>query len=72
MCFACVSAVNIELNFGNDANSVRLPVEAAAPTHISLLEPYVYVIPPYVFIFDDFFKSLLVSLSWCLFFRDIS
>ena len=41
-CIACVSAVNIELNFGSDANSVRLPVVAAAPTPISLLEPSMY------------------------------
>ena len=42
-CNAFVSAVNIELNFGSDANSVRLPVVAAAPTPISLLEPSVYM-----------------------------
>ena len=39
---AYVSAVNNELNFGSDADSVRLPVEAAAHTPISLLEPSVY------------------------------
>ena len=42
-CIACVSAVNLELNFGSDANSVRLPVVAAALTPISLLEPSVYM-----------------------------
>ena len=42
-CIAYVSAVNMELNFGNDADSVRFPVEGAAPTPISLLELSVYM-----------------------------
>ena len=42
-CIACVSAVRTELNFGSDADSVRLSVVAAAPTPISLLEPSVYM-----------------------------
>ena len=42
-CIVCVSAVNIEINFGNDADSVRFPVVAAARTYISLLEPSVYM-----------------------------
>ena len=42
-CIACVSAVNIDLNFGSNANFVRFPVVAAAPTPISLLEPSVYM-----------------------------
>ena len=37
-CISYVSAMNIELNFGSDADSVRFQVEAAAPTSISLLE----------------------------------
>ena len=40
---ACASAVNIELNFGIGADSVRFPVVAAAPTPNSLLEPSVYM-----------------------------
>ena len=47
-CFACVSAVNIEINFGSDGNSVRLPVVTAAPTPISLLEPSVYIYIVYI------------------------
>ena len=35
---ANVSAVNIELNFGSDADFARFPVVAAAPTPISVLE----------------------------------
>ena len=42
-CNAYVSAVNMELNFGSDAVSVRFPVEATAPTPTSLLEPSVYM-----------------------------
>ena len=42
-CIACVSAVNIELNFGSDADYVRFPVVAAALTPISLLETSVYM-----------------------------
>ena len=42
-CIVYVSAVNIELHFGSDANFLRLPVVAAAPTPISLLEPSVYM-----------------------------
>ena len=42
-CIAYVSAVNMELNFGRDADSVQFPVEAAAPTPSSLLEPSVYM-----------------------------
>ena len=38
MCFA----VNIDLKFCSDADSVRIPVVAAAPTPISLLKPSVY------------------------------
>ena len=40
---ACASAVNIELNFGIGADSVRFPVVAAAPTPNSLLEPSLYI-----------------------------
>ena len=75
MCITSVSAVNMELNFGSDADFVRFLVVAAAPTPISLLSPSVlciYAIPLYSFIVDDFFKSLLVSHSWCLFSREIS
>ena len=42
-CIACVSALNIELNFGSDADFVRFPMVAAASTPISLLEPSVYM-----------------------------
>ena len=42
-CFACVSAVNIELNLGSDADSVRFPVIAAAPIPILLLELSLYM-----------------------------
>ena len=42
-CIACVSAANIELNFGSDAAFVRFLVVATAPTPISLLEPSVYM-----------------------------
>ena len=42
-CIACVSDVNIELNFGSDADYVRFPVVAAAPTPISLLEPSLHM-----------------------------
>ena len=31
-CIACVSAVNMELNFGSDADSVQFTVVTAAPT----------------------------------------
>ena len=42
-CIAGVSAVNIELHFASDADSVRLSVVAAAPAPISVLEPSVYM-----------------------------
>ena len=42
-CIACVSAVNLELNVGSDADSVRFPVIAATPTRVLLLEPFVYM-----------------------------
>ena len=42
-CIACISAVNIELNFGSDADFEGFPVIAAAPTTISLLELSVYM-----------------------------
>ena len=42
-CITGVSAVNIELNSGCDAYSVRFPVKAAAHTPISFLEPSVYM-----------------------------
>ena len=35
-CITCVSAVNIELNFGSDANSVWFPVVAALPLILCL------------------------------------
>ena len=35
-CIACVSAVNMELIFHSDAESVRCPVVSAAPLPISL------------------------------------
>ena len=38
-CIACNSAVNIKLNFGSYADSMRFQVFAAAPTPISLQEP---------------------------------
>ena len=73
-CVACVSAMSIEVNFSSDADFVRFPVVTAALTPISLYEPsvYIYVIPALVFIIDNFIKSLLVSQSWCIFFREIS
>ena len=42
-CIANFSAVKMELNFCSVADSVRFPVEAAAPTPISFLEPSVYM-----------------------------
>ena len=50
-CVACVSVVNIELNFGIDADYVRFPVVVAAPTPISLLDLSVYMCfhPLYLF-----------------------
>ena len=50
-CIACVSAVNIELNFGIDANFVWFQVVAAAATSISFLVPSVYMCfhPLYLF-----------------------
>ena len=42
-CFACFSGVNIELNFGSDADFMRFPMVAAAPTPISVFEPSVYM-----------------------------
>ena len=42
-CIAYVSAVNKELNFGRDADSVQFALEAAGPTPISFLEPSVYM-----------------------------
>ena len=42
-CNACVSVVNIELNFGDDADFVRFPMVAAPSTPIWLLEPSVYM-----------------------------
>ena len=48
---AWVSAVNIELNFGSDANSLRFPAVSAPATPISLSEPSVYMCfhPLYLF-----------------------
>ena len=40
---SCVSAVNLELIFGSNTDSVRFPVIATAPTPILLLEPFVYM-----------------------------
>ena len=40
---AYVSSVNMELDFGSDAGSVRFPVEVAAPTPVLFLEPSVYM-----------------------------
>ena len=50
-CIALVTAVNIEVKFGNDADSIRFPVVAAASTPMSLLEPSVYMClhPLYLF-----------------------
>ena len=50
-CFACVSAVNLELNFGSDVDYVWFTVVAAASTPISLFEPSVYMCfhPLYLF-----------------------
>ena len=42
-CIAYVSAVNLQLKFGSDADLAGFPVVAAAPTPISLLEPPVYM-----------------------------
>ena len=42
-CIACVSAVTLELLFGNDADYVQFQVVSAALTAISLLEVYVYM-----------------------------
>ena len=55
--FACVSAVNIEIIFGSDADSMRFPVVAAPLTHISLLESSVYMC------FHHLCLSLMTSLS---------
>ena len=73
-CIAFVSTVNKDLNYSSDADIVLLPVVAAAPTPISLNfgAVCIYVILSFVFIIDDFVKSLLVSHNWCLFFREIS
>ena len=56
MCFA----VNIELNFDSDANSVQFPVVAAALTPLSLLEPSVYMC------FHPFclFSTACLNLFW--------
>ena len=40
---ACVSAVNIGLNFGTDAESVQFPIVASTPTPKLLLKPSVYM-----------------------------
>ena len=72
MCIACVSAVKIELNFGSDADFLRFQVVAAAPTPISLLGRLYIMFPSFVFILNDFFKSLLVNHTLCLVFREIS
>ena len=40
---AYVYAVNVELNFGSDADFVGFPIVAAAPTPISFLVQYVYM-----------------------------
>ena len=49
-CIACVSAVNIEINFGSDADSVRFPMIAATSTPFSLLDSSVNMFPSSVFI----------------------
>ena len=69
--FACVSSVNMEQSFGSDADSVRFPVVAAAPTPISLLEPSVYMCFNPLYLFSTTFINLLwyLRLSWCLIFR---
>ena len=47
----CVSAVNIELNFGGVGDSVRFPVIAAIPTPISFLKQSVYKSPYSLYLF---------------------
>ena len=42
-CFSRVFAVSIKLNLVSVTDYVRFPVVAAAPTPISLMEPYVYI-----------------------------
>ena len=42
-CVACVSAVNIDVNFCSDGDFALFPVVAAAPTSNSVLEPSVYL-----------------------------
>ena len=42
-CNACVSAVNVEINCGSDADSVWFPVLAVAPAPILILLPSVYM-----------------------------
>ena len=48
-CIRCVAVLNILLNFGSDADSVRFPVVDAVPTPISRLEPSVYMCVYYFF-----------------------
>ena len=55
---ACVSAVNIEQNFGSEADSVRFPVVAAAITHISLSKPSVHMCFHHLYLFSTYLKLL--------------
>ena len=50
-CIACISAVNLQLNFGSETGSVPFPVVAATPTVILLMERCVYMcfLPLYFF-----------------------
>ena len=57
---ACVSAVNKQLNFGRDADSVRFPVVAATPTPNSLFEPSVYMCFPPLYLFSITSLNLLL------------
>ena len=54
-CVACVSDVEIELQFGSDGGYVQFPVLADTPTPISLLEPSVCMSSPPLYLFSTTF-----------------
>ena len=61
-CIACVTAVNIGLNFGSEEGYMRFPVVSTATTPFPL-RSYLCIGVSIIFFFNDFFKSFLVRHS---------
>ena len=63
-----VSAVNMELRFVSDADSVRFPVVAAPPTPISLLEQSVFTCFHPLYLFSTIYSNLFYQVTVGVFF----